>query len=100
MPNRLDEETILEELNTLTRWQREGDSIVRDVACRDFRSALALLNAVGDLAERADHHPDLLLHSWNKVRIVLTTHSAGGLTENDFALAREIEKLLSKLDNK
>jgi pterin-4a-carbinolamine dehydratase len=51
-----------------------------------------LVNAIGFLAEAADHHPDLQV-SWGKVRIQLSTHSAGGITDNDFALARELERL-------
>ena len=59
---------------------------------KDFRDALLFVNAVGFLAERANHHPDVFI-SWNKVTLTLVTHSAGGLTENDFALAREVNDL-------
>jgi 4a-hydroxytetrahydrobiopterin dehydratase len=76
-----------------TEWRREGEAIVRDLEFKDFAEAIAYVNRVADLAEEADHHPDILVHGWNKVRLTLTTHSAGGLTDNDFAMAREIDGL-------
>jgi 4a-hydroxytetrahydrobiopterin dehydratase len=68
--------------------------IVRDLELRDFAAALSLLDRVGELAEAANHHPDMLLHGWNKVRLTLSTHSAGGLTEADLELAGRIDGLL------
>lgn len=64
----------------------------RDYTFPDFASALAFTNAVGGLAEEADHHPDILV-GWGKVRITLWTHVTNGLTEKDFALADKIERL-------
>jgi 4a-hydroxytetrahydrobiopterin dehydratase len=58
----------------------------------NFRDSLLFVNAVGFLAERANHHPDIAI-SWNKVTLNLVSHSAGGLTASDFALAREISPL-------
>jgi 4a-hydroxytetrahydrobiopterin dehydratase len=74
-------------------WQRDGDVIVRDLKFEDFKEAIAFVNRVADAAEVANHHPDILVHGWNKVRLSLTNHSAGGLTEADFRLAGEIETL-------
>jgi 4a-hydroxytetrahydrobiopterin dehydratase len=74
-------------------WAREGDAIVREWKLADFAAAIAFVNRVAALAEAADHHPDILLHGWNRVRLELSTHSQGGLTESDFALAREIDGL-------
>jgi 4a-hydroxytetrahydrobiopterin dehydratase len=74
-------------------WRREGDSIIRDLEFDDFAAAMAYVNRVADLAEEADHHPDILVHSWNKVRLTLTTHSEGGLTDNDFQMAGRIDAL-------
>jgi 4a-hydroxytetrahydrobiopterin dehydratase len=51
------------------------------------------VNRVADLAEEANHHPDILVHGWNNVRLTLTTHSAGGLTDNDFQMAKRIDGL-------
>ena len=70
-----------------------GKAIERDFALADFASALAFVNRVGELAEAANHHPDILLHGWNKVRLTLSTHSAGGLTAADLALAGSIDGL-------
>lgn len=76
-----------------TDWRREGDAIVRDLQFDDSAGAMAYVNRVADLAEEANHHPDILVHAWNKVRLTLTTHSEGGLTDNDFLMARRIDGL-------
>ena len=70
------------------RWGREGDEIVRDWKLEDFAAAIAFVNRVAEVAEEANHHPDILVHGWNKVRLSLTNHSAGGLTDADFELAK------------
>jgi 4a-hydroxytetrahydrobiopterin dehydratase len=69
------------------------DAIVRDFKLGDFAAAIALVNRVAGLAEAANHHPDILVHGWNNVRLTLSTHSQGGLTDADFALADEIDRL-------
>ncbi len=74
-------------------WEREGDEIVREWRFDDFSAALAFVNQVGGVAEEANHHPDILLHGWNKVKLSLTNHSAGGLTEPDFAMAGRFDAL-------
>jgi 4a-hydroxytetrahydrobiopterin dehydratase len=74
-------------------WRREGDEIVRDLELESFTEAIALVNAIAQAAERADHHPDILIHSYRRLRITLATHAAGGLTDRDFALARAIDAL-------
>jgi 4a-hydroxytetrahydrobiopterin dehydratase len=76
-----------------TEWRREGDAIIRDLQFDDFAAAMAYVNRVAELAEEANHHPDILVHGWNKVRLTLTTHSEGGLTDNDFQMARRIDGL-------
>ena len=68
-------------------WRREGDALVGDRECADFAAVIALVNAIAAGAERADHHPDLLIHGYRRLRITLSTHSAGGITARDFALA-------------
>jgi 4a-hydroxytetrahydrobiopterin dehydratase len=70
----------------------EGKRIERTFRFPDFRSALAFANRVGAIAEAENHHPDLLV-AWGKVGVTLTTHSAGGLTENDFAVAVLIDRI-------
>ncbi|HUA94749.1 MAG TPA: 4a-hydroxytetrahydrobiopterin dehydratase [Acidimicrobiales bacterium] len=76
-------------------WERQGDVLVKVVRRDDFAGALALVNAVGELAEAADHHPDIDIR-WNTVTLRLTTHSVGGLTAKDLALAAEIDGLLEQ----
>ncbi len=76
-----------------SEWRREGDEIVRGWEFGDFAQAIGFVNRVADAAEEANHHPDILVHGWNKVRLSLTNHSAGGLTEADFAMAGRIDGL-------
>jgi 4a-hydroxytetrahydrobiopterin dehydratase len=73
-------------------WERVDDELVTTVELHDFAAALAFVNAVGAAAEAANHHPDIDIR-WNKVRLVLTTHSVGGLTVLDLALAAAIDRL-------
>jgi len=74
-------------------WSREEGSIVRDFKFADFEAAIAFVNRVAEAAEEANHHPDIFIHGWNKVRLSLTDHSAGGLTEKDFAMAAKFDEL-------
>ncbi|HUO73482.1 MAG TPA: 4a-hydroxytetrahydrobiopterin dehydratase [Solirubrobacteraceae bacterium] len=74
-------------------WTREGEHIVKDWQFKDFAETIAFVNRVADAAERANHHPDILVHGWNKVRLSLTNHSAGGLTGVDFEMARTFDGL-------
>jgi 4a-hydroxytetrahydrobiopterin dehydratase len=74
-------------------WVREGEEIVREWEFADFAAAIAFVDRVAGAAEEANHHPDILLHGWNKVRLSLTNHSAGGLTETDFVLAGRFDAL-------
>jgi 4a-hydroxytetrahydrobiopterin dehydratase len=74
-------------------WRREGDEIVRDIKLEDFAAAMRLVNAVAAEAEAANHHPDILVHGWNRVRLSVTNHAQGGLTDADFALAARIDAL-------
>jgi 4a-hydroxytetrahydrobiopterin dehydratase len=85
----------IDERLTGMQWRREADSIVRDVECKGFHSAMELANAVADAANEANHHPDILIHDYKHVRLTLSTHSAGGLTENDFGLAATIDGLIA-----
>jgi 4a-hydroxytetrahydrobiopterin dehydratase len=74
-------------------WACEGDEIVRNWKFDDFAGALAFVNRIGEAAEEANHHPDILLHGWNNVKLSLTNHSAGGLTAVDFEMAGRFEDL-------
>ena len=88
----MDESTIITSLASVPQWKREGQIISRMFKFADFVAAMKFVNAVADFAEQADHHPDIDIR-WNKVTLALTTHSAGGLTENDFALAKKCDAL-------
>ncbi len=75
-------------------WRREGQAIEREWRFEDFGAAIAFVDRVAVAAEQANHHPDILVHGWNRVRLTLSTHSAGGLTEADFALAGQLDGLV------
>jgi 4a-hydroxytetrahydrobiopterin dehydratase len=81
---------IAERLRPLSGWRHEGRAIARTWTFRDFREAMFFVNGVAVLAERAEHHPDVAVH-YSEVTLSLWSHSAGGITERDFALAREID---------
>jgi 4a-hydroxytetrahydrobiopterin dehydratase len=87
----LSDSEIQQRLAAVGEWRREGEAIVRDCSFGDFAAAIAFVNRVAAVAEAANHHPDILLHGWSKVRLTLSTHSAGGLTDADFALAGQID---------
>jgi 4a-hydroxytetrahydrobiopterin dehydratase len=90
MADVLSDEQITAKLDGL-EWQREGDEIVRDWTFGDFAEAIAFVVRIADAAEEANHHPDILVHGWNKVRLSLTNHSAGGLTDVDFEMAKRFD---------
>jgi 4a-hydroxytetrahydrobiopterin dehydratase len=92
MAQLLSDEDIGSRLQELD-WQREGDEIVKDWKFKDFAEAMAFANRVADAAEAANHHPDILIHGWNKVRLALTNHAAGGLTDVDFEMARKFDEV-------
>ena len=74
-------------------WRDDGAALVRDLRFPDFAAAIAFVDRVAAAAEAAGHHPDILVHGWNNVRLTLSTHSAGAVTEADHALARVIDGL-------
>lgn len=84
--------TYLTELDPA--WELEEKEIERKFKFKDFKEAMAFVNRVADLAESEGHHPEIGI-SYSKVKIELTTHAIGGLSENDFILAAKIDKLLS-----
>jgi 4a-hydroxytetrahydrobiopterin dehydratase len=81
------------QLNNLNGWQYQNNQIEKEYSLKDFKSALNFVNKLGDEAEKMDHHPDINIHSYNKVKISLSTHSEGGVTYRDFVLAEKIENL-------
>lgn len=90
---KLSAEQINERLSQAGGWSLESNELVRHFKFQDFKSALAFVNQVAGEAEAMDHHPDILIHGWNNVRLSVTTHSQGALTEKDFKLAEQVNQL-------
>lgn len=88
----LDEKTIALKLQSLPRWRMEGGELVRRCDFANFVEAMQFVNSVAELAEGAGHHPDIDIR-YNKVRLALVSHDAGGLTDRDFDLAAAIDSL-------
>jgi 4a-hydroxytetrahydrobiopterin dehydratase len=88
----LDDGDIEEQLERVPQWTREGDAIKREFKFDDFPASVDFVNRITPPAEEMNHHPDIAI-SWNKVELTLSTHSEGGLTENDFELASRIDSL-------
>jgi 4a-hydroxytetrahydrobiopterin dehydratase len=88
----LNDDQIRERLEGLEGWDREGDSIKKDFKLEDFKGSVDFVNRLTPVAEEMNHHPDLEI-SWNTVTVSISTHSEGGLTENDFELAGKIDSL-------
>lgn len=87
---RLDEAEVREHLEKLPGWERAGDAIRREYAFAGFPAAIAFVNRVAELAEAANHHPDIDVR-YDHVVLTLTSHDSGGLTERDFGLAARID---------
>lgn len=99
---KLTEEEIEPALATVDGWQREatgGDRIVRKFELASFRNAQRFVNRICDLAEGANHHPDIEW-TYNRVSVGFSTHDAGGLTKLDFRLAALVNELLAFDDNR
>jgi 4a-hydroxytetrahydrobiopterin dehydratase len=86
---------IEEWLQEHSGWIREGSAIVRTVECESFPAAIALVDAVAEVAEHRDHHPDIDIR-WRTLRFAMSTHSAGGITEKDTALAETVDDLAAR----
>jgi 4a-hydroxytetrahydrobiopterin dehydratase len=91
MSKTLDETQIQASLQNLPQWKLEQGELVRTATFDDFQQAMKFVNHVAELAENAGHHPDIDIR-YNKVRLALVTHDAGGITQNDISLAQDIEK--------
>jgi 4a-hydroxytetrahydrobiopterin dehydratase len=94
MAELLDEEEIEQRIDELGDWEREGDEIQKVFEFDDFATAIKFVTDVAKLADRYDHHPDIDIR-YNKVKLVVTTHSEGGLTSLDFDFAGEIEQSIN-----
>ena len=89
---KLSEAQIASRLASLDAWQRSGSAIERVWVFKDFLQAMQFINQVATAAEQANHHPDMNI-VYNKVTLRLSTHDAGGLTDRDFTLAAELNKI-------
>ncbi|MFL5680086.1 MAG: 4a-hydroxytetrahydrobiopterin dehydratase [Chloroflexota bacterium] len=90
---RLDDTAIETALRDLPDWRRDGHTIVRQLKRRDWRDAIALVDAVAAEADKRDHHPDVCVTGYRTVTFTLTSHSDGGITSRDLAMAAEIDRL-------
>ena len=89
---RMSDDEVKGQLAQLGGWEREGDALTREFEFANFVGSVDFVNRLTPVAEEMNHHPDLSI-SWNKVRVSLSTHSEGGITENDFKLAAKIDSL-------
>jgi len=87
----LTEDQIAGELNNHSEWSEMNGAIQRTYQFKDFVAAMEFVNKIADMAEAAQHHPDVLIR-YNKVTLTLSTHDAGGVTEKDFALAADADR--------
>ena len=93
MPVLLEPEAVQRLLGEVPDWRLDGNTIARTFQFENFSGAVDFVNKVAGESESMDHHPDIDIR-WNKVKLTLATHSAGGLTDADFTLARRIDRLL------
>jgi len=89
----LTQDEIAKNLSSLSGWMSDGNEIAKQFQFKDFVEALSFVNKAGAEAEKMNHHPDIFIHSWNKVKITISTHGEGGITKKDFQLAEKIEGL-------
>ena len=89
----LSERNIKVQIKKLSGWKISGRKITKTYIKKDFSAALVFVVQIGIESEKLDHHPDLFLHSWNKVKVSLSTHSEGGITMKDIELAKLVEEI-------
>ena len=92
-PAKLSDADIAQRLAALSGWQREGSAIAKEFVLGGFTEAAQFIAKIAPIADAMDHHPDVQLYRYKRVKIILTTHSAGGITQNDFDLAAKVDAL-------
>jgi len=90
---RLADEEIQDAMVDVPEWQLDDNEIEREIEFGDFDQAMEFVNQVAEIARELDHHPEICIH-YNKVELEVSTHKVGGLTEKDFELAKEIDKII------
>lgn len=98
MQKLLEFDEIQQKMVELPSWELSSDSINKTFHLSNFKQAIKFVNLVGDAAEEMDHHPDIYIFGWNKVRFTLSTHSVNGLTQLDFDLSNKIENIFNNLN--
>jgi 4a-hydroxytetrahydrobiopterin dehydratase len=88
----LSDEDIKEGLKGLKGWRQRGEYIVKSFDRGDFKGSVAFVDSIVEPAEEMNHHPDIAI-SWSQVEVAISTHDEGGITENDFVLAKKVEEL-------
>ncbi len=89
---KLTDELVNNELTGHPGWSREGDTITKNYQFRSFNEVVSAVNKIAELAEDQNHHPDILMYGWNKLRVTTSTHDANGITGRDFKLASAIDR--------
>lgn len=90
MPEKLNDESITGWLESRKGWKRKDDALVKDFAFPSFRDSIVFVNRMATLADEHEHHPDIDIR-YDKVRVTLSTHDAGGITEKDLTMAEQID---------
>jgi len=88
---KLSEEEILEEIKDIPLWDYKNPYIIREIVATNFVAAIGIVNAIAILSEKTDHHPDILIYGWNKIRITLITHSINALSKLDLLFILKID---------
>ena len=92
----LPQEKVDELLKEVPEWELEEGKVVRRFKFKDFKEAISFVNKVADLAESENHHPNISIFGWNKVKLIFFTHAIKGLSKNDFIMAAKVNQLLSR----
>jgi 4a-hydroxytetrahydrobiopterin dehydratase len=92
-PTKLSEQKIQHGLGKLTGWKYDRNVLTKEFTLSSFTGAAKFIAEIAPIANRMDHHPDLKLYRYKRVKIMLTTHDAGGITQKDFKLAAKIDAL-------
>lgn len=92
----LSEIEVKNRLKNLKDWEYKNNSLEKSVNFKNFISLMGMVTKIGLISEKFDHHPDILIYGWNNLKITISTHSVGGVTEKDFHLLENIEDLMNE----